>query len=103
MPVLEASLGSCAEGSRWHARELALCDSLSGVTTRASIDAAPELLVRIGRQAYLPAPTELWPEVIGRAIEAVESADFLTERQRQDIFYNNAARFLRLEEGNNRE
>lgn len=37
-----------------------------------------------------------WPETIGLAIEAIESADFLTPEQRRDIFYNNAARFLRL-------
>jgi hypothetical protein len=39
-----------------------------------------------------------WPETIGLAIEAIESADFLTPEQRRDIFYNNAARFLRLSE-----
>jgi predicted TIM-barrel fold metal-dependent hydrolase len=38
-----------------------------------------------------------WPETIGLAIEAIESAEFLTADQRRDIFYNNAARFLRLE------
>ncbi len=38
-----------------------------------------------------------WPEAIGMAIESVESADFLSEQQKRDIFYNNAARFLRLE------
>jgi len=29
-------------------------------------------------------------------LAGVESADFLTARQKRDIFYNNAARFLRL-------
>jgi predicted TIM-barrel fold metal-dependent hydrolase len=38
----------------------------------------------------------VWPEAIGMAIDAVESAEFLTEAQKRDIFYNNAARFLRL-------
>ena len=37
-----------------------------------------------------------WPETITLAIEAIQSADFLTAEQRADIFYNNAARFLRL-------
>jgi predicted TIM-barrel fold metal-dependent hydrolase len=37
-----------------------------------------------------------WPATIGKAIEAVEKAPFLSERQKRDIFYNNAARFLRL-------
>jgi len=38
----------------------------------------------------------VWPGLIERAIDAVESAGFLTERQKRDILYNNAARFLRL-------
>ena len=38
----------------------------------------------------------IWPEVIGETIEAIESADFLSEEQKRDILYNNAARFLRL-------
>ena len=37
-----------------------------------------------------------WPETIALAIEAIETADFLTEEQKRDILYNNAARFLRL-------
>ncbi|MCM8556320.1 amidohydrolase family protein [Sphingomicrobium sediminis] len=41
----------------------------------------------------------LWyPDVIPVAIETIEKADFLTEAQKRDIFYNNAARFLRLSE-----
>ncbi len=40
----------------------------------------------------------MWPQVIGIGIEAIESADFLTEAQKRDILYNNAARFLRLGE-----
>jgi len=36
--------------------------------------------------------------VIGIGIEAIESADFLTAAQKRDILYNNAARFLRLDE-----
>jgi len=37
-----------------------------------------------------------WPEVIGVAIETIETSEFLTTDQKDDIFYNNAARFLRL-------
>lgn len=37
-----------------------------------------------------------WPKAIGVSIEAVESVPFLSKEQKQDIFYNNAARFLRL-------
>ena len=37
-----------------------------------------------------------WPGAIPLAIEAVESARFLSAEGKRDIFYNNAARFLRL-------
>ncbi len=40
----------------------------------------------------------VWPGVIERSIKAIEEAPFLTEAQKRDIFYNNAARFLRLSE-----
>ena len=39
----------------------------------------------------------MWPQVIGIGIEAIESADFLTEVQKRDILFNNATRFLRLD------
>jgi len=38
-----------------------------------------------------------WPDAIGMAVEAIEKADFLSQQQKRDILYNNAARFLRLE------
>lgn len=40
----------------------------------------------------------LWPGALGIAVETVESAPFLSEDQKRDIFYNNGARFLRLSE-----
>jgi len=40
----------------------------------------------------------IWPETIRLAIETTESTDFLTDEQKRDIFYNNAARFLRLDD-----
>lgn len=40
----------------------------------------------------------IWPGVIEPAIRTIEEAPFLTEAQKRDIFYNNAARFLRLSE-----
>jgi uncharacterized protein len=39
----------------------------------------------------------VWPEAIGMAIEGIQSANFLTEEQKRDIFYNNAVRFFRLD------
>ena len=38
----------------------------------------------------------VWPHAIGLAINAIETAQFLSERQKRDILYNNAARFLKL-------
>lgn len=38
----------------------------------------------------------VWPETLEIAIEVVEDASFLTDQQRRDILYNNAARFLEL-------
>ena len=40
----------------------------------------------------------IWPDAIPIAIDGIESATFLTPEQKRDIFYNNAARFLRLSE-----
>jgi len=38
----------------------------------------------------------VWVEAIDDAVNAINSANFLTLDQKADIFYNNAARFLRL-------
>jgi len=37
-----------------------------------------------------------WPDAIGQAIEAVESAPFLSEADKDDIFFNNAVSFYKL-------
>lgn len=39
-----------------------------------------------------------WPQVISVGIESVNNADFLTLLQKEDIFYDNAAKFLGLSE-----
>jgi predicted TIM-barrel fold metal-dependent hydrolase len=39
----------------------------------------------------------IWPEFITHSIDIVNQAPFLSYEQKADIFYNNAARFLRLE------
>ena len=38
----------------------------------------------------------LWPQAIGEAIASIEAAPFLSAKQKRAIFYDNAARFLRL-------
>ena len=39
-----------------------------------------------------------WPHAIEMSIEYLNSLDFLTEQDKRDILYNNAAKFLRLKE-----
>lgn len=40
----------------------------------------------------------VWPGLIPRSIATIRDAAFLSEAQKRDILYNNAARFLRLSE-----
>ncbi len=51
-----------------------------------------------GKRILFGSDQMIWPETIRLAIETIDSADFLTDEQKRDIFYNNAARFLRLDE-----
>ncbi|PKK82291.1 MAG: hypothetical protein CVT49_14560 [candidate division Zixibacteria bacterium HGW-Zixibacteria-1] len=58
-----------------------------------------ELMVAgFGKRLLFGSDQMEWPEAIGMAIEGIESATFLTEEQKRDIFYDNAVRFLRLNE-----
>ena len=49
-----------------------------------------------GNRVMFGSDQMVWPGVIERAVKVIEEASFLTESQKRDIFYNNAARFLRL-------
>ena len=53
-------------------------------------------LVRAGFGERLMFGTDSGPSRLPQAVEAIESASFLTDEQKADIFYNNAAGFLRL-------
>ena len=50
-----------------------------------------------GKRIMFGSDQMVWPDVIERAIEGIESAAFLSEEQKRDIFYNNAVRFFRLD------
>jgi predicted TIM-barrel fold metal-dependent hydrolase len=50
----------------------------------------------LGKRLMFGSDQMRWPEKIDEAIEAIEEATYLTAEQKRDIFYNNAARFLRL-------
>jgi predicted TIM-barrel fold metal-dependent hydrolase len=49
-----------------------------------------------GKRIMFGSDQMVWPDMIGVAVQAVESADFLSAEQKRDIFHDNAARFLRL-------
>ena len=49
-----------------------------------------------GKRVMFGSDQMVWPGVIERAVEVIEQAPFLNDEQKRDIFYNNAARFLRL-------
>ena len=40
----------------------------------------------------------LWPKLMSYSISVIQNADYLTPEQKRDILYNNAARFLRLDQ-----
>jgi len=49
-----------------------------------------------GKRVMFGSDHMYWPDGIGLAVEHVEAATFLTEEQKSDIFYNNAAAFYKL-------
>ena len=58
-----------------------------------------ELIVAgFGKRLLFGSDQMVWPEAIGMAVEGIESAAFLTREEKRDIFYNNAVRFLKLDE-----
>jgi predicted TIM-barrel fold metal-dependent hydrolase len=50
-----------------------------------------------GKRIMFGSDQMVWPEAIEMAVAAIQSADYLSAAQKGDIFYHNAARFLRLE------
>jgi len=57
-----------------------------------------ELMVAgFGKRLLFGSDQMFWPEAIGMAIEGIESASFLSEQDKRDIFYNNAVRFLKID------
>jgi predicted TIM-barrel fold metal-dependent hydrolase len=52
---------------------------------------------RLGKRIMFGTDQMIWPDAVGMSVDAIESATFLTEAQKRDIFFNNAARFLRLD------
>jgi predicted TIM-barrel fold metal-dependent hydrolase len=51
-----------------------------------------------GKRIMFGSDQMVWPKAIEIAIKNIETATFLSQEQKRDIFFNNAARFLRLSE-----
>lgn len=49
-----------------------------------------------GKRIMFGSDQMAWPDAIPLAIKTIENAPFLTEEQKQDIFYNNAAKFYNI-------
>lgn len=66
---------------------------------RAELYAYLQGLVRAGygKRIMFGSDEMYWPELIARSVEAIDAAPFLSAAERHDIFYGNAARFLKLD------
>lgn len=51
-----------------------------------------------GKRIMFGTDQMVWPEAISIAVRTVKEATFLSEEEKRDILYNNAARFLELSE-----
>jgi predicted TIM-barrel fold metal-dependent hydrolase len=68
-----------------------------GLPTRAFLFPLRRLIdAGFGKRMLWGSDQMIWPRAIEVAIDTIEKAPFLSEAQKRDIFFNNAARFLRL-------
>ena len=51
-----------------------------------------------GKRIMFGSDQMVWPETMERSIAVIQEAPFLSAEQKRDILYNNAARFLRLDD-----
>lgn len=82
-PQVYAEIG----GMQWYYPQVYFYEQL-----RKLIDAG------FGKRVMFGSDQGSWPGVIEPSIKIIEDAPFLSDEQKRDIFYNNAARFLRLSE-----
>jgi predicted TIM-barrel fold metal-dependent hydrolase len=74
---------------------------ISSLITDLSRPAFSSYLKRIieagfGNRVMYGSDQMIWPELLDIGIQTIEKADYLTQKQKRDILYNNAARFLQL-------
>jgi predicted TIM-barrel fold metal-dependent hydrolase len=51
----------------------------------------------MGKRIMFGSDQMIWPDAVDRAVSAIDTASFLSDEQKKDIFYNNAARFLGID------
>jgi predicted TIM-barrel fold metal-dependent hydrolase len=66
-----------------------------------TIESVKEFLIKAGKYGMTDrimygSDEMVWPGAIGLSFDFINNADFLTDKQKRDILYNNAAKFLRL-------
>lgn len=68
------------------------------VETRASFYKYLKAIIEAGygKRVMFGSDQMVWPGLIEPAITSINRAPFLSQQQKRDIFYNNAARFLQL-------
>ncbi len=76
---------------------------ISSLVTDLSKPAFKSYLTKIvesgfGNRVMYGSDQMVWPELLDIGIETIEKADFLSAKQKRNILYNNAARFLQLSE-----
>jgi predicted TIM-barrel fold metal-dependent hydrolase len=72
--------------------------SIDWILPRPEFHAYLGALMRAGfvKRVLFGSDQMYWPEAIGMAVDAIDTATFLTAADRRDIFYGNAVRFLQL-------
>jgi predicted TIM-barrel fold metal-dependent hydrolase len=73
--------------------------AIDWLAPRAEFHAYLGALMRagLGKRVMFGSDHMYWPDAIALAVEAVDSATFLTPEERHDIFYGNAVRFFKLD------
>ncbi|HEV7347659.1 amidohydrolase family protein [Telluribacter sp.] len=74
---------------------------ISGIITDLNEKAFYSYLQKIiepgfGNRVMFGSDSMIWPQLIEEALKTIENASFLSKKQKRDILYNNAARFLDL-------
>ena len=71
---------------------------ISHILPRAEFHRYLQRLVEagFGNRVLFGSDQMIWPETVRRAVRSIETAPFLSDAQKRDILYDNAARFLRL-------